>query len=370
MLRTILGILASLPVVLRLVTGPGTRDPPTDFTPIVVNTWPFTDATQAAWDIVQSGGSALDAVEAACAQCETAQCDGTVGFGGSPDESGETTLDAMIMDGTTMEVGAVANLRHVKEAVKTARHVLQHTRHTLLAGLQASQFAQEMGLLITNLTTEESLKLHRRWLKNKCQPNYWRSNVTPDPANHCGPYSPIKRLSTEQGPSQNEYNSRITSTSHDTIAAVAIDKDGRMAVACSTNGAKNKIPGRVGDGAVPGGGAYVDGDVGGCGATGDGDVHLRFLPCFHVVEAMRRGAAPQEAAEAAIRRIVSRVGRTYVGAVVAVDTFGRHGAASYGWEFKYAYREEGSTNVTVVSVPPVALRHPSRQLPNSRVARY
>lgn len=52
-----------------------------------------------AWRTLASGGSALDAVESGCGECEKEQCDGTVGFGGSPDERGETTLDAMIMDG-------------------------------------------------------------------------------------------------------------------------------------------------------------------------------------------------------------------------------------------------------------------------------
>lgn len=52
-----------------------------------------------AWDVVKQGKSALDAVEAGCSRCEDEQCDHSVGFGGSPDENGETTLDAMIMDG-------------------------------------------------------------------------------------------------------------------------------------------------------------------------------------------------------------------------------------------------------------------------------
>lgn len=53
----------------------------------------------AAWSTLQSGGSVLDAVERGCARCEMEQCDGSVGYGGSPDESGETTLDALIMNG-------------------------------------------------------------------------------------------------------------------------------------------------------------------------------------------------------------------------------------------------------------------------------
>lgn len=148
------------------------------------------------------------------------------------------------------------------------------------------------------------------------------------------------------------------------------------------------MPGRVGDCSTPGAGAYADSEVGGCGSTGDGDVHLRFAPCFQVrsaimtngqrawfgrgamgwggvrwsglglhasscrpapqtcvwlpfwsqqvVEHMRRGMPPQQAAEAAVRRIARRV-RRYVGAVVAVNLRGEHGGACHGWEFSYAH---------------------------------
>ncbi|RMC13996.1 hypothetical protein DUI87_09080 [Hirundo rustica rustica] len=102
--------------------------------PVVINTWAFRTAAETAWRVLESGGSELDAVERGCGQCEIDQCDGSVGYGGSPDESGETTLDAMIMDGNTMEVGAVADLRHVKNAIGVARKVIEYTKHTLLVG--------------------------------------------------------------------------------------------------------------------------------------------------------------------------------------------------------------------------------------------
>jgi N4-(beta-N-acetylglucosaminyl)-L-asparaginase len=69
-------------------------------TPIVISTWRFIEAVKvAAWHVMEEGGSAVDAVVHGCSTCELLQCDGSVGYGGSPDESGETTLDAMIMDG-------------------------------------------------------------------------------------------------------------------------------------------------------------------------------------------------------------------------------------------------------------------------------
>ena len=77
--------------------------------PIVVNTWPFVNATRNAFvKLMTAGATCLDAVEVGCRTCEEEQCDGSVGWGGHPAEDGETTLDAMIMDGRTMGVGAVA----------------------------------------------------------------------------------------------------------------------------------------------------------------------------------------------------------------------------------------------------------------------
>ncbi len=88
-------------------------------------------------------------------------------------------------------------------------------------------------------------------------------------------------------------------------------------------------------------------------AAGDGDVHLAFLPCYQVVESMRRGLSPQEAAEDAMRRIARRADG-FVGAVVAVSVDGRHGGAASGWEFRYSVAAEGGGgSVQTVVVPPL-----------------
>lgn len=115
----------------------------------MINTWVpngFSNATKNAWDKLGAGASALDAIEHGCNWCEELQpfsnytcgCDGSVGLGGSPDQNGETTLDAMIMDGNTMSVGAVGALRRVQHAISVARKVMEHTYHTLLVGEQAT----------------------------------------------------------------------------------------------------------------------------------------------------------------------------------------------------------------------------------------
>ncbi|KAF4526387.1 hypothetical protein B566_EDAN012677 [Ephemera danica] len=244
--------------------------------PIVVNTWPFLNATAKAWDTVYvKKRSALDAVEQGCTTCEKEQCDGTVGYGGSPDENGETTLDAMIMDGATMNVGAVGALRQVKSVMSVARKVLEHTSHSMLVGEAATDFAVKMGF------TKENLN---------------------------------------QAP-----------LGHDTIGMIVIDFKNQIAAGTSTNGMRHKIPGRVGDSPIPGSGAYADNEVGAACATGDGDILMRFLPSFLAVEEMRRGATPTDAAKTAINRI-ARHYPTTMGAVVAVNKNGEYGAACTGMQ--------------------------------------
>jgi N4-(beta-N-acetylglucosaminyl)-L-asparaginase len=319
--------------------------------PMVINTWggPFTAATDAAYLALAHGNStnasaasALDAVEIGCATCERNQCDGSVGYGGSPDERCETTLDAMIMDGGSMKSGAVAGLRRVRDAIGVARAVLEHTTHTLLAGDLATEFAVQNGFAEANLTTEASAARCAAWRAAACQPNY-RVDVSPDPSSSCGPYTPLAQASLAAARRQ---------ASHDTISLIALRADGSMAAGTSTNGASGKVPGRVGDGPITGSGSYVDADVGGCGATGDGDIMMRFLPCYQAVENLRRGMDPATAADDAVRRMLRKYPDVASGLVV-VDKHGNHGAAGSGWTFTYAYRGGDMAETVVVEVPPV-----------------
>ncbi|XP_055423440.1 N(4)-(beta-N-acetylglucosaminyl)-L-asparaginase [Bubalus kerabau] len=289
--------------------------------PLVLNTWPFRNATVAAWKTLAAGGSALDAVESGCATCEQQQCDGSVGFGGSPDESGETTLDAMIMDGTTMNVGAVGDLRRIKNAIGVARKVLEHTTHTLLAGEAATKFAESMGFINEDLSTNVSQALHSDWLARNCQPNYWK-NVIPDSSKYCGPYKPPTVLKRDGI----TYEDTAQSYSHDTIGMVVIHKTGNIAAGTSTNGIKFKIPGRIGDSPIPGSGAYADDMVGAAAATGDGDILMRFVPSYQAVEYMRRGENPTTACEKVISRIQKYFPK-FFGAVICANVNGSYGAA-------------------------------------------
>lgn len=230
------------------------------------------------------------------------------------------------MDGKTMNIGAVASLRNVRDAIAVARHVLENTRHTLLVGEQATEFAEQMGFKRETLSTAKSKQIYNAWKERNCQPNFW-TNVIPNPSMSCGPYEPVRDVLTKR--SMNDINSFFSSNNHDTIGMVVIDKKGDIAAGTSTNGATHKIPGRVGDSPIPGSGAYADNSVGAAAATGDGDILMRFLPSFLAVEFLRNGASPDLAGEKALMRIAQHY-PLFVGGIVVIDKNGNYGAACHG----------------------------------------
>lgn len=305
---------------------------PIQLLPMVINTWKFPEANALAWRILrQSEGGVRqtrNAVVEGCTKCEQMQCDGTVGYGGSPDELGETTLDAMVMDGASMDMGAVAGLIGIKDAIRVARYVLERTTHSLLVGQAATNFAVAMGFRTDSLVTPESRAMWQQWKAENCQPNFWQ-RVNPDPKISCGPYAPkatpLSRWKEDRA--RSEY--KIGNQHHDTIGMVAIDANNQIHTGTSTNGARNKIPGRVGDSPIPGAGSYADNEVGAAVATGDGDIMMRFLPTFTAVEAMRSGKTPKEAADEAVNRIIKHY-KDFAGAVIAVNRLGQYAAACYG----------------------------------------
>ncbi|TYZ62310.1 hypothetical protein PybrP1_009474 [[Pythium] brassicae (nom. inval.)] len=332
---------------------------------VVINTWPFTSATRAAFAALTtsppSPAAHLDAVTAGCARCEADQCDFTVGFGGSPDSSGETTLDAMILDGSTMDMGAVAQLRRVKPAIRVARAVLHHSAHSVLAGDGALAFAKMMGFAETPLETPYSRALHAQWLRDRCQPNYFR-NVAPPQNASCPPFTPVavgdrdahRRRKQQDDDDDGRAQQLITRENHDTIGMVALSATGDIAAGTSSNGANHKIAGRVGDAAIPGAGAYVDSSVGGAAATGDGDIMMRFLPAFYAVQEMAKGVHPQVACERALVRIAAKY-PLFKGGMVCLNRMGEYGGAGHGWDFAFTVQATGMSDPQVVHVRPVAL---------------
>ena len=279
---------------------------PLDVKPIVVATWNVKKSTQVAWEIISSGGSALDAVEAGCMVEEANENGKSVGLGGLPDRDGNVTLDACIMDNNG-NCGSVVYVKNIKHVVSLAKKVMQETPHVMLAGKGAEQFAYEMGFEKEKLLTESSKKDWENW-KIKSE------------------YKPI-----------------INIENHDTIGMLAIDKNGDISGACTTSGLAYKMNGRVGDSPIIGSGLFVDNEIGGAVATGLGEEVIKTVGSFLIVELMRQGKTPQEACEEAIRRIVEKPNSNYknfqVG-YIAINKKGEMGSYSIHENFSVTKYQE------------------------------
>ena len=131
--------------------------------PVVISTW-FPDAVQAAYDVAAARMPALDAVDAGVTFCEVHQCDGTVGWGSHPDTTGEVTLDAIVMDGATLNTGSVGYLRGIRTAFAAARKVMAYSQHTLLAGDGATNFSVLLGLTRESLESNATETGHAAWV--------------------------------------------------------------------------------------------------------------------------------------------------------------------------------------------------------------
>jgi len=230
------------------------------------------------FEILNSGGTLLDAVEKSANVTELDPNDGSVGYGGIPNADGVVQLDAQIMDGPTHNCGSVASLEGIKTPCSVARLVMERTDHIMLVGPGAQKFAIMHGFKIENLLTE---KARLRWLR-------WKENIS-DKDDWLPPADGVG------------YDGKRTTG---TINVFGIDAKSNVVGITTTSGLGFKIPGRIGDSPVIGAGLYVDNEVGAAGATGRGEEVIRSCGSFLVIEEMRRGKSPQEACKIACERIV------------------------------------------------------------------
>lgn len=270
----------------------------------VAGTWPFSlDGIMAAAPGLAAGGSAEEAVLTAVMLVEADARENSLGLGGLPNAEGVVQLDAAIMDGRTMKMGAVAAVRGYQHPILIARDVMHYTPHNFLVGQGAEDFARSSGYEEVNLLTESS-RLH--WEKER--------------AKSTAPFG------------------------HDTIGMVALDTSGGLVVGTSTSGLGMKMPGRVSDSALVGPGFYADTAVGGAAATGVGEDIMKGVLCFRAVEHMRRGMTPMEAARRSVvevhHMLLQRGRKPGNIALVCLDRHGNAGAAANHSAFSYAWANQ------------------------------
>ena len=277
--------------------------------PLILSTWEHgLPANDVAWKVLQNGGSAMDAAEAGAKVPEADPTSTSVGFGGLPDEQGNVTLDACVMD-SDGNAGSVAFLQNIKHPVSVARKVMEETKHVMLVGEGARQFAVSHGFEEIDLLTDESKMAWEKWKKKRRE--------------------------------------MIPHETHDTISVLVQDKNDDLAGACTTSGWAYKLHGRVGDSPIIGAGLFVDNEIGCAAATGLGEEVIKTTGSFLVVELMRQGYDPTAACEEALNRVIKKHNGNldFQIAYIAIRKDGNIGSACIKDGFEYALLQKGKNNL-------------------------
>jgi N4-(beta-N-acetylglucosaminyl)-L-asparaginase len=269
-------------------------------------------ANDRAWEVLNSTGNLIDAVEEGVKVTELDLENLSVGLQGLPDREGIATLDASIMAGDG-RCGSVAFVRQIKHPISLARKVMDATPHVMLAGEGARQFAIAQGFpLEPEVLSPKAAELYQEW-KVKSE------------------YKPI-----------------INIENHDTIGMIALGPDGKLAGSCTTSGLAYKMHGRVGDSPIIGAGLYVDDEVGAATATGLGETIIRICGSFLIVELMRQGRTPQEACEEAVRRLIAKNSaniKDIQAGFLAINKDGDYGAFAVHPGFNFARHHQGGKDL-------------------------
>jgi len=283
---------------------------------------------------LQEGASALDAVEAAVKMLEE---DPTfnAGRGAVLNAAGEIELDAMIMDGATLNLGAVAAIQNILHPVTVARMVMERTEHCLLVGAGAQRFARQMT--VPEVRPEELLTTRELEFYQKTKEDLSFSTIRSFqscPTDHAHPADPAKNAgrSTGCGTDAGAASPRPLGT----VGAVAMDNEGNLAAATSTGGTAGKLPGRVGDSPLAGAGTYADNACGAASATGWGEAVMKTLLAKTACDLMCNHPA-QAAADMAVEMMRRRV--QGLAGIILVDRRGDYGFAYNTPKMAFAYAE-------------------------------
>jgi N4-(beta-N-acetylglucosaminyl)-L-asparaginase len=249
------------------------------------------NALEMAYSRMVAGDDVLDALIAGVNIPELDPEETGVGFGGLPNGDGVVQLDACCMHGPTRRAGGVAALEGVRTPSRVAHAVMQNTDHHLLVGRGAQDFARQLGFTIEDdLNTPASRRLWLEW-KRRLDSSRWL-----DPARRA-------QAALDAGLGMLRDGLIRERSFWGTISCNGINGAGDIAGVTTTSGLAWKIPGRVGDSPILGAGLYVDNDVGAAGSTGRGEANLYNLTSYLIVENMRRGMSPKDAAMDGLRRI-------------------------------------------------------------------
>src|SRR5712671_919989 len=252
------------------------------------------NALAAGWRVLERGGSSLDAVEEAVVIMEDDETF-DAGRGSFLNRDGKVQLDALIMDGSTLRAGGVGCVERLRNPVRAARKILSESPHVYFVGEGAERFAAEHGV---PLCGNEELVIPREVVRLR------------------------KYLARGADHPQDIFAPTIT---HDTVGAVALDREGNIAAATSTGGTLNKAPGRLGDSSLIGCGCYADNLSAAASTTGWGEPIMKLVLAKWAADRVESGSLPEWVASEAMNYLKQRLNGH--GGIILLDAQGSYGIA-------------------------------------------
>ncbi len=276
---------------------------------------------EVAVQVLRDGGTAVDAVEAGIRLVEDNPDDHTVGYGGFPNLLGEVELDASIMNGRTLESGAVGAMKEYPYAISVARKVMETLPHVMLVSIGAERFAAEMGFTKQDLLTEEARAVWAGRLQK---------DMPPDLFAHLQQQTKLRdwvRLATDPERAKG------------TVNFIAQDARGDIASGVSTSGWAWSYPGRLGDSPIIGAGNYADNRYGAAACTGMGEMAIRAATAHSIIFYMKMGYSLQEAGKQAMEDLNDLDGRFLsLMRVIVLDKNGNHAGFASAEGLSYIYQ--------------------------------
>ena len=269
------------------------------------------NAAAAGWRVLERGGSSLDAVEAAVVVMEDDETF-DAGRGSFLNRDGKVQLDALIMDGGTLRAGGVGCVERIANPVRAARKILSESPHVYFVGEGAERFAAEQGI---PLCRNEDLIIPRE----------------------------VERLREYLARGEDHREDIFApAISHDTVGAVALDRDGNIAAATSTGGTLAKAPGRLGDSSLIGCGCYANNESAAASTTGWGEPIMKLVLAKWAADRVESGSLPEWVAQEAMNYLKQRVNGH--GGMILLDAQGRFGIAHntprMAWAIRTTQKQE------------------------------
>ncbi len=254
------------------------------------------EAISIGYEILKNGGTSLEAVTHTINVMEDSPLF-NAGKGAVFTHDGSNELDASIMDGATLNAGAVAGVKHIKNPIDLARDVMQKSEHVMLYGAGAEEFAQTLGYKMMDTTyfyTKNRYESLQRVLEKEKEKNE-------------------KKVSFE--------DPYIKNSKFGTVGCAALDKHGNLAAGTSTGGMTNKCWNRIGDAPIIGAGTYANNATCAVSSTGWGEYFIRAVVAYDISALMEyKGMSLQDAAKEVIQKKVPALGGD--GGIVAIDKDG------------------------------------------------